>query len=113
MDFGEKTESFSVTIGFNDIFKNVIITIRYFDDIEIETIYSEIQIKIVINNEGLINLIKEQPIYLYPKLIPYEFKILEKPEIKMITEIAEDYSFVFLIFSYILDNWDLSTLINL
>ena len=113
LDFGEKTESFSVTIGFNDIFKNVIITIRYFDDIEIETIYSEIQIKIVINNEGLINLIKKQPIYLYPKLIPYEFKILEKPEIKMITEIAEDYSFVFLIFSYILDNWDLSTLINL
>lgn len=58
MEFGIETESYLVTVGTNTLNNYLVITIRYFDDINLETIYSEIQIKIEIDNKLLKEAIK-------------------------------------------------------
>ena len=58
MEFCIGTESYLVTVGTNTLNNYLVITIRYFDDINLETIYSEIQIKIEIDNKLLKEAIK-------------------------------------------------------
>ena len=53
LNFGFESDSFSVSIGTNALYNCLVITIRYFDDVNLETIYSEIEIKIEIDNKKL------------------------------------------------------------
>ena len=54
LNFGFESDSFSVSIGTNALYNYLVITIRYFDDVNLETIYSEIEIKIEIDNKKII-----------------------------------------------------------
>ena len=58
LDFGIETESYMITVGTNTLNNYLVITIKYFDNINLETIYSEIQVKIEIDNKLLKEAIK-------------------------------------------------------
>ena len=58
LDFGIETESYLITVGTNTLNNYLVITIKYFDNINLETIYSEIQVKIEIDNKLLKEAIK-------------------------------------------------------
>lgn len=60
MEFGIINESYLVIVGTNKSYDFLSITIRYFDDINLETIYSEIQILIEIDNKMLKEAIKNK-----------------------------------------------------
>ena len=60
LEFGIETDSYSVTFSTNSNNDCLIITIRYFDNYILKTIYSEVEVKIEIDNKRLKQLIKKQ-----------------------------------------------------
>ena len=60
LEFGIETDSYSVTFSTNSNNDCLIITIRYFDNYNLKTIYSEVEVKIEIDNKRLKQLIKKQ-----------------------------------------------------
>ena len=60
LEFGIETDSYLVTFSTNSNNDCLIITIRYFDNYKLKTIYSEVEVKIEIDNKRLKQLIKNQ-----------------------------------------------------
>ena len=60
LEFGIETDSYSVTFSTNSNNDCLIITIRYYDNYKLKTIYSEVEVKIEIDNKRLKQLIKKQ-----------------------------------------------------